>query len=101
MQKNIKSAHRGGRPNQGLVKMIVLIVIGILILSYFGFNLKSIAESPTSKGNFSYVWGWLSYVWNTFLAAPAIWVLNKIIVGIFWELALKPGLQALETVSRH
>ena len=87
--------------NKGFVKMIVLIIIGILILSYFGFNLKSIAESPTSQSNFSYVWGTLSYVWDTFLAGPAIWVWNKIIVGIFWELALKPGLQALEAVSRH
>jgi len=81
--------------------MIILVIVAILILSYFGFNLKDIAESDTSKSNFSYVWNFLSYIWKTFLVTPASYVWNVIVVGIFWELLLKPTLQMLETVARN
>ncbi len=87
--------------DRGFLKMIILVVIAILILSYFGFNIKDIAESETSKSNFSYVWGFLSYVWNTFLVTPASFVWNVIVVGIFWNKLVLPVIALLETVARN
>ena len=81
--------------------MIILVIVAILILSYFGFNIKDIAESPTSQSNFSYVWNFISYVWNTYLVTPASYVWNVIIVGIFWEHLLLPTLHMLENVARN
>ncbi|MEK7644832.1 MAG: hypothetical protein AAB391_00710 [Patescibacteria group bacterium] len=87
--------------NRGFLKMIILVIIAILILSYFGFNLKDIAESDTSKSNFSYIWNFLSYVWNTFLVTPASFVWNVIVVGIFWDKLVLPMIALLETVARN
>lgn len=81
--------------------MIILIVVAILILSYFGFSIKDIAESPTSQSNFSYVWGFLSYVWNTFLVTPVSYIWNVIVVGIFWNHLLVPTLHLLETAAQN
>ncbi len=81
--------------------MIVVIVVAILILSYFGFNLKAIAESDTSKSNFSYVWNFLTYVWEHFLVTPATFIWNTILVGIVWEQLLKPGIHLLQTFANR
>ncbi len=86
--------------NRGFIKYIIIIIIAILILSYFGFNIKSIAESDTSKSNFSYVWGWISYVWNTFLATPAHFIWDKILVGIVWNMIIQPSLDHIGSIQK-
>ncbi len=40
----------------GLVKMALLIVIALIALGFFGYNLRDIIDSPTVKDNLSYVW---------------------------------------------
>ncbi|OJI08841.1 MAG: hypothetical protein COV08_02970 [Candidatus Vogelbacteria bacterium CG10_big_fil_rev_8_21_14_0_10_49_38] len=40
----------------GLVKLIILIVVAVLILSYLGVNIQKIAESETGQANFAYLW---------------------------------------------
>ncbi|MFA5736753.1 MAG: hypothetical protein WC893_01145 [Candidatus Paceibacterota bacterium] len=48
----------------GLAKLIVMIVVIILILSYLGINIQKIAESETGQANFGYVWNSLKTVWD-------------------------------------
>lgn len=48
---------------RGLIKLIVIIVLAILAISYFGINIQQIAESDTGKANFGYVWSILEKVW--------------------------------------
>lgn len=64
--------------NRGLIKMVLLIVIALVVLGYFGYNLRDIIDSPTVKENLSYVWGLAVKLWNNFLAAPAEWLWDKI-----------------------
>ncbi len=66
--------------DRGLVKMIIVIVVALLVLSYFGFNLRNIASSPTAQDNFSYVWGIVTNIWTNYLAKPAMYV---------WEIIMK------------
>lgn len=75
---------------QGFIKYIILIVIAILILSYFGFDIKQTVESDQSRSNLSYVWGLVTYVWDHFLAGPVLWIWNTIVIGILWENILLP-----------
>ena len=89
------------KSNKGILRFIILVIIGIVILSYFGFNLQNIFESDTSKSNFGYVWHFVSYVWNTFLVTPATFIWDKIIVGIMWESLFKPGLAIIEKMQQH
>lgn len=62
----------------GFIKLILLIVIALVVLGFFGYNLKDIIDSPTVKENLVYVWGLAVKFWNAFLATPANWVWDKI-----------------------
>lgn len=71
--------------NKGLIKAIILIIIALIILGWFGFDVQSIIESDRVQKNLHYVWGIVVSVWDNYLAAPVIWVWDKIIVGMVWE----------------
>lgn len=47
----------------GLAKLIIIIVVGVLVISYFGINIQQIAESETGRANFGYVWSIVQKVW--------------------------------------
>jgi len=74
-------------PNEkgGLVKFIIIIIVAIIVLSYFGFNLRSVVESPTTQGNLSYVWGGVVYVWSGYLERPASYLWNDIFIDLLWN----------------
>lgn len=53
---------------RGFIKEILLIVIAIIILSYFGVSIKEVLDKEAVKNNFFYVWegvvGFFKYVFN-------------------------------------
>ena len=53
--------------NRGLIKMIIVIIIAIIILSYYGFDLKNIITSDQVQKNLSYVWGFVVALWDLFI----------------------------------
>lgn len=77
MNKHIQYNHQ-----QGLIKMIILIVIAIVILSYYGVDLKKVFTSPQVQKNLGYVWNFITMLWNDYLAAPATFVWG-IILNLF------------------
>jgi hypothetical protein len=65
--------------NGGLIKMIIVIIIAIAILSYYGFDIKNFFTSPQAQKNFGYVWNFITDAWTNYLAEPAskvwgIWI---------------------------
>jgi hypothetical protein len=91
----IRNKKNGKSDQGGLVKMVIVIIIAILIISYFGFNIQKIAESDTSKSNFSYVWSLVVWVWEYILKGPVMWVWNNIVVAILWNDILRQALANL------
>ena len=53
-----------------MIKWIIIFIILILVLSYFGVNIQSVVNSPTGQSNVSYVWSGVTYVWNNYLSVP-------------------------------
>lgn len=47
-----------------MVRFIILIVILILALSYFGISIRDIAESPTGEDNLSFAWAYVKDGWE-------------------------------------
>ncbi|MFA7252802.1 MAG: hypothetical protein WC027_03010 [Candidatus Paceibacterota bacterium] len=64
---------------QGLIGTIILIVIAIIILSYFGVDLKRLWTSDQVQKNLGYVWNLIVKIWTDYLSTPfeylwGIWV---------------------------
>lgn len=50
-----------------MLRAIVLILVLVLVLSFFGISIQHVVESPTGQSNFSYVGDLLQQGWNSFL----------------------------------
>lgn len=84
---NINSVKKYNNNERGLsiLGIVILVVIGIFILSYFGVSIQSNVESPQTQSNLSYVWGGVTSVWNTYLAGPILYLWNNIFIGLLWN----------------
>lgn len=72
--------------NKGFIQLIVLIVIILVALGYFGLNVREIIDSPVVSDNLSYAWGVTVHIWQTYLAGPAayLWgVFKNLLWGAF------------------
>ncbi|MCR4330751.1 MAG: hypothetical protein NUV49_02635 [Patescibacteria group bacterium] len=78
--KKMQSRRQGG-----FVKLLVLFVILIIIISYFGIDLRAIVESPETQGNLGYVWSLAVTLWDNYLARPVLYFWNNIFIDLLWE----------------
>lgn len=51
-----------------MLKLILLIIVGVLALSFFGITLQSIVNSPAGQANFAYVGQVVVSTWDSILA---------------------------------
>lgn len=58
----------------GLIKMVIIIVIALVALSYLGFDVKEVVESPQTKKNATYVKDIGVMIWQKYLKTPATYV---------------------------
>ncbi len=79
---------------RGIVTIVVIAVVALLILSYYGFNLRATVESPTTQSNFSYVWNGVTYTWGTYLQRPASYFYNLFVTDI-WN----PSIADIEQIN--
>ncbi len=85
----------------GFIGIIVLVIIAILLLSYFGFDLKKIFTSEAVNNNFSYVWGIVKTVWADYLARPWNFIWNeafKPLLEIMWK-AFLAGVEGVKAAN--
>ncbi len=68
-----------------MIKYIILALVAIIILSFFGYDLKAIIEAPITQNNLQYASGGVSYVWNEYLKGPIEYVYKNIFIGILWK----------------
>lgn len=68
--------------SSGFIKTIVVIVIALIILGYFGYNVQDIVNSPMVQKNLNYAWDLVQHVWNNYLKIPMTFIWDKIIIGI-------------------
>lgn len=58
----------------GLIKMIIVIVIAIAILSWYGVDIKEFFLSEQFQDNLNHVWNFLKLAWNYIVGvAQKIW----------------------------
>ncbi|MDP3962421.1 MAG: hypothetical protein Q8Q03_00935 [bacterium] len=60
------------------MKWIIIIVIALLVLSYYGYDVRKVVESPTTRNNFAYAGEMVSDVWKDYIKPSASFLWNKI-----------------------
>lgn len=59
--------------NKGFLRLVATIVIALIILGYFGYDIREILASPKVKENLQYAWGLAktaaAFVWDYTLIA--------------------------------
>jgi hypothetical protein len=78
--------------NRGFIRTIIIIVIALLILSYFGLNIRDIVNSPAGRDNFSYTQEVMIKIWDNYLEKPVTYLWNDIFIELIWN----PAIEALE-----
>jgi len=79
---------------KGLIKTIIIIVIALIILGYFGFNISDIINGPTVQSNLHSAWNFVYNLWNNYLSVPFTFFWDKFVVGILWK-TFQAGMSAL------
>lgn len=77
---------QGMNTNKGFIQIIVVIIIILVALGYFGLNVREIIDSPVVSDNLSYAWSITVHIWQSYLAAPAayLWgVFKNLLWGAF------------------
>ncbi len=69
---------------EGLIKLLVLIILAVIVLGFFGISLKAVFQKETVKENLTFVWDAIRYVWDKYLAeqAPYLW---NIFYNLLWR----------------
>ncbi len=60
----------------GLIGFIIILIIALIVLGYFGISIKSVIQKQPVQDNLSYAWQTAKYVWVTYLSGPANFVWN-------------------------
>lgn len=69
----------------GFIKLIIIIVIGLIVLGFFGFDVQKIIDSPTVSKNLTYTKDLVVGVYQKYLAQPISYLWNKIFLDLLWS----------------
>jgi hypothetical protein len=75
------------KSNRGLIKLLILILIALIVLGYYGFSVRQAVQNPTTQDNISYIWTGTVAVWNDYFKASATFLWN-IFVNDIWNPAI-------------
>lgn len=68
-----------------MIRLIIIIVLIIVVLSYFNISVRSIINGEIFQDNWSYITNGIAYVWNTYLVGPASYLYNDIFIDLLWN----------------
>ncbi|MFA6095251.1 MAG: hypothetical protein WC767_00170 [Candidatus Paceibacterota bacterium] len=68
-----------------MIKYIVLAIILIIVLSFFGYDIQGIVESPLAQKNLGYAKDGVMFVWDNYLSQPITYFWNNIFIGLLWN----------------
>jgi ABC-type phosphate/phosphonate transport system permease subunit len=63
----------------GLIRLALVIIVILIVLAYFGFNLRGIVASQTFQDNWNFVSGIAQDIWNKYLSGALTFIWNHLI----------------------
>jgi ABC-type antimicrobial peptide transport system permease subunit len=67
------------------IRTILLVILAILVLSFFSFDIETFIESPQTQSNLNYVWGGVTYVWTEYLEGPFNYLWYDVFIDLLWD----------------
>ena len=64
----------------GFLNWIILILIILIILGYYGFDVKKAIEKPETRQNISYVTEKVVFIWDKYLKKPTTYLVKDILL---------------------
>ena len=72
--------------NKGSIKWIILIIIGLVLASYFfDFNVQEAVEDEQTQSNFNYIKNHLVNFYDTYLRQTIDYVWNDVFIELIWN----------------
>ncbi len=68
----------------GLIGFVILLIIAIIVLGFFGISLTSVFQKQGVQDNLSFARQTIQTVWNRYLAGPAQYLWN-IFYNLLWQ----------------
>lgn len=81
--------------DRGFVKLAVIVLIGLLVISYMGISVKDVVESPAGQSNFQYIKDISVAVWERYFEKPLTYFYREIWIELMWE----PFIEALRDIK--
>ncbi len=75
------------KKDRGFIKWIIIIVIALIILGYYGFDVRHAVESPTTQDNLNYFKDLLIKLWENILKMPALFIWDHVIMPLIHSLS--------------
>ena len=65
--------------------MIVIILVALILLAYFGLNLKSIVSGEIFQDNWNFLKSLTLDIWSKYLKGPVMYVWETIFIPYVWN----------------
>jgi hypothetical protein len=71
--------------HRGFIQFVIVLIIALIILGYFGFNMREILQRDSVKDNLQYAKELVVKVWQNYLRKPILYFWNEIFLRILWD----------------
>lgn len=70
---------------RGFIRDIIIIVVAVLALNYFGFDVKGWIDSPQVKAVIGPALEFIENIWTNHILGFILYLWNDIIIGVVWN----------------
>lgn len=71
--------------NGGFIRLILIIIILLIVLGFFGVDIENIVESELVQKNLNYVFGFAITIWSDYLMDPITYFWQNIFIDLLWS----------------
>jgi hypothetical protein len=65
------------RRQRGIVQLLIMIIVALIALSYFGIDLEQVFTKPLLKKNIVFTWDKTKEVWTNYVYEPITSIFDK------------------------
>ena len=76
------------KTNRGIIRLVIILVVVLLVMSYYGISLRSVVNNPVTQDNVGYVATTSVSIWQNYLKTPVTYLYQNIFMTLIWNPAI-------------